>query len=80
MKSMILVLGLDWLMRKIICMTPVTYVFKKSEEPGRYVAEVLTSRSKTIYSDWALDETFEGDGMDDTRHKVRHGTIVNVYF
>lgn len=57
----------------MIQMSSLTKVFEQSkEQPGRYNFFNLSAKKNTEYKNWALGETFEGDGLDGTRHKVRY--------
>uniref|UniRef100_A0A914Z729 Cytosolic fatty-acid binding proteins domain-containing protein n=1 Tax=Panagrolaimus superbus TaxID=310955 RepID=A0A914Z729_9BILA len=61
--------GLPWVLRKIICAAPVTYVFKQGNEEGTYT-DVIISYTTTTYPNWKIDGTFEGEGMDGTTHRI----------
>uniref|UniRef100_A0AC34FCP1 Cytosolic fatty-acid binding proteins domain-containing protein n=1 Tax=Panagrolaimus sp. ES5 TaxID=591445 RepID=A0AC34FCP1_9BILA len=61
--------GLNWFLRKIICMSSVTYEFKKGSEPGKYTC-IVHSKKTIEYPNWKIGETFEGEGMDGTKHKM----------
>jgi hypothetical protein len=68
--------GVSWILRKMIAFSSITKVFEPSKkEDGRYNMYNLSSKKNTAYENWALGETFEGEGMDDTKHKITFSMV-----